>query len=281
MLENTFCHFPGIGLKTEAKLWNAGVLTWDDLEKDAPAGGSWPVGPGRLATARSLLDACRTALDAGDARVFYRDLPPQEQWRIFPHFRHSAAYVDIETTGTGCGMDHITTIALYDGREVKTYVHGRNLEDFVDDIAAYDLLVTFNGKCFDVPFIEREFNCTLDQAHIDLRFVLKAAGIGGGLKKVEHQLGLSRGDLDGVDGYWAVLLWKEFEATRDETVLETLIAYNVEDVIALELLAATAFNLHLERTPFAHRRLDPPLPGLNPFAASTAVLDTIRRRYFY
>ncbi|TVM28847.1 ribonuclease H-like domain-containing protein, partial [Oceanidesulfovibrio marinus] len=87
--------------------------------------------------------ACRTALDAGDARDFYRDMPPQEQWRIFPHFRHSAAYVDIETTGTGCGMDHITTIALYDGREVKTYVHGRNLEDFVDDIAAHELLVTF------------------------------------------------------------------------------------------------------------------------------------------
>lgn len=280
MLENTFCHFPGIGLKTEAKLWSAGILSWDDLELDSPTAGPYPVGPGKLATARARIESCRAALQAGDARSFYRELPPQEQWRIYPHFRHNAAYVDIETTGTGAGYDHITTIALYDGRAVKTYVYGRNLEDFVADIAAYDLLVTFNGKCFDVPFIERQFDCVLDHAHIDLRFVLKAAGIAGGLKKVEQSLGLSRGDLDGVDGYWAVLLWREFEATRDEAVLDTLIAYNVEDVIALEVLATTAFNLHLERTPFTTNRIDAPLPGLNPYAADPDVLNTIRRRYF-
>ncbi|WP_268966494.1 hypothetical protein [Oceanidesulfovibrio marinus] len=43
MLANTFCHFPGIGLKTEAKLCNAGFRTCDDLAKAAPAGGYCPV----------------------------------------------------------------------------------------------------------------------------------------------------------------------------------------------------------------------------------------------
>ena len=29
MLTNTFCHIPGIGPKTEEKLWNAGIHNWD------------------------------------------------------------------------------------------------------------------------------------------------------------------------------------------------------------------------------------------------------------
>ena len=36
MLTHTFCHLPGVGPRTEARLWNAGALSWECLLGDHP-----------------------------------------------------------------------------------------------------------------------------------------------------------------------------------------------------------------------------------------------------
>ena len=64
----------------------------------------------------------------------------------------------------------VTTIAVYDGREVFTYINGRNLDDFVHDIQKYQVIVSYNGKSFDIPFLERFFRIRIDHAQIDLRY---------------------------------------------------------------------------------------------------------------
>jgi len=51
------------------------------------------------------------------------------------------------------------------------------------------------------------FGIELNQVHIDLRYVLRSLGYTGGLKGCEKQAGIDRGNLEGVDGYFAVLLW--------------------------------------------------------------------------
>ncbi len=119
----------------------------------------------------------------------------------------------------------------------------------------------------------------LDHAHIDLRYVLRSLGYSGGLKSCEHQLGLDRGNLEGVDGFFAVLLWKEFEQTGDRKVLETLLAYNIEDVVNLETLMVMAYNLKLKKTPFevTHRLGLPDRPEL-PFTPDTGVVERIKSR---
>ena len=66
-------------------------------------------------------------------------------------------------TGLSRDYNEITTIALYDGDEVRTYVNGRNLDAFKEDILDYKVLVTFNGKCFDEPFIEQYFGPHIEQ----------------------------------------------------------------------------------------------------------------------
>jgi len=43
------------------------------------------------------------------------------------------------------------------------------------------------------------------------------------LKFCEKALGLDRGDLDGVDGYFAVLLWRDYQKKHNEKALETLL----------------------------------------------------------
>jgi uncharacterized protein YprB with RNaseH-like and TPR domain len=177
-------------------------------------------------------------------------------------------------------MDYITTIALYDGESVRHYIQGDNLARFREDIMKFKVIVTYNGKCFDVPFINRYFNMALDKAHIDLMYVLRSLGYRGGLKGCEKQFGLDRGDLDGVDGYMAVLLWRDFEFNGNIRALETLLSYNTLDAVNLEMLMVRAYNLKVQETPFlATHELPEPKAPENPFEPDPKTLGRIRERY--
>lgn len=272
MLRNTFCHLPGVGPRKERNLWKRGVLNWDQYT---------PVeGTNREQLYGELLRDSTHRLDAGDAGYFARRLSTPEQWRLFPDFRHTTAYLDIETNGLAGPRGYITAIAVYDGADVRTYVNGKNLDDFPADIGRFGVLVTYNGKCFDVPFIESYFGIRLDHAHIDLRFILKSLGFRGGLKGCEKQLGLDRGELDGVDGYFAVLLWEDYLRRSDQKVLDTLLAYNVLDTVNLERLMVEAFNRKILGTPFEETHaLDLPDTPVLPYAADQGTVERLLGRY--
>jgi uncharacterized protein YprB with RNaseH-like and TPR domain len=225
----------------------------------------------------------RDHLDRNNPVYFADHLPAGEHWRFFPQFRETTAFIDIETTGMDVFGSEITTIALYDGRSINYYVQGRNLDAFMEDIDRYSVIVTYNGKTFDVPFIEKYFGIGMPHAHIDLRYVLKSLGYGGGLKRCEKSLGLDRGDLDGVDGFFAVLLWQEFQRTGSIKALETLLAYNIEDVVNLETLMVLAYNMKLKGTPFfeTHALPRPKTPDI-PFKPDRSTIERIRQRWqFY
>jgi uncharacterized protein YprB with RNaseH-like and TPR domain len=161
-------------------------------------------------------------------------------------------------------------------------VQGQNLEDFIEDIQKYKVIVSYNGKSFDIPFIEHYFNIRLDHVHIDLRYILYSLGFRGGLKGCERQLGMDRGDLSDIDGFFAVLLWDEYQRTGDQRALENLLAYNTQDTVNLENLMVTAYNMKLRQTPFyeTHFIEDPILPG-NPYSTDLATLDRIKNSSQY
>jgi len=270
VLRQTFCHVPGVGIKAEERLWASGVVSWDAL------GGAVE---GVTARKREQLtrhvEESRRQLAERNPLFFAETMPAAEHWRLFPEFRDSVAYVDIETTGLGGYGDHITTIALYDGRVIRHYVHGQNLADFARDIREYRVLVTYNGKCFDLPFLRAAFGISLEQVHIDLRYVLAGLGYKGGLKACERSLGLDRGDLAEVDGYFAVLLWNEYKRRQNAQALETLLAYNIRDVVNLEALLIEAYNRKVAALPFgAQLVLTAAAPPIEPFRAHE---PTVRR----
>ncbi len=273
MLKNTFCHLKKIGLKREASFWQKNIFSWDDLLSimNSDNGSSIKL-PSHI---RDELAASFRHYENGNANYFANQLSSSEVWRLFADFRHSIAYLDIETTGLY--EPDITTIAIYDGREIKYYVNGQNLSQFVDDISKYQLLVTYNGKTFDLPIIETFFNIKLDKAHIDLRYVLKSLGYSGGLKRCEKQMGISRGDLDGVDGYFAVLLWNDYCQKKNKKTLETLLAYNIEDVMNLEKLMVMAFNQKINRLDHLSINAleDPKQPDI-PFSPDQTTIDRIK-----
>ncbi len=249
MLSHSFIHLPGIGVKTEEKLWQAGVHNWPQ----------WPESPpiklpnSSFQQLSALVQTSLTEISNGP-EFFSKALPANEQWRLFSHFRERTAYLDIETTGLSPDAE-ITTVSLFDGNNIYCYVNGRNLEDFEKDIFKYDVLVTYNGKGFDIPVLERWFRIKLPHAHIDLRYILAKLGFKGGLKGCEKQLGINRGALEGVDGYFAVLLWHDFINNNNEKALETLLAYNIEDTVNLERLLIEAYNRNVLATPFGENLL--------------------------
>ena len=191
-------------------------------------------------------------LAVGDAnyRYFESLMPSAEMWRLHGELRGKMAFVDIETTGLYAGPNAITLIGLFDGIETKVFIQGINLEEFSDEIKKYQLIVTFNGKRFDIPFIRWVLgDLPANQAHLDLMYPLRRLGYRGGLKSIEEQLGIGRGGiLRQVDGFMAVLLWREYKR-GNQAALNTLIRYNLEDVVNLQYLADIVYNTSIAKLP--------------------------------
>jgi len=275
MLKNTFHHIPGIGAKTEAHIWNRGILDWGSFHTR----NNGVLSHGRTRLAQNIIDQSYEELKKENSTYFTDLLPSRLHWRIFPEFRNHTVYLDIETTGMD-GFSTITTIALYDGKHIRWYVDGENLDHFLDDIFNYKVIITYNGKGFDIPFIEKQFRIKLEQSHIDLRFVLSSLGFSGGLKGCERQLGINRGELSGVDGYFAVLLWHDYIRNNNHRALETLLAYNIEDVVNLEKLMVIAYNMKIKDTPFMDSHcLDLPRYPNIPFKPNIETIVRIKREY--
>ena len=262
MLINTFCHMPNVNLKQEMDLWKRGIFTWEHYR--------------RCTIDARFLDESEKHLNHKNVNFFAAALDSGQHWRLVPDFRDSIAYVDIETTGLSKSYNEITTIALYDGKAVHTYVNGKNLTQFKTDIKKYKMIVTYNGKTFDIPFIESYFGITLNHTHIDLRYLLKDLGLTGGLKIIEQRLGIDRGDLRSVDGFFAVTLWHEYKRRSNEKALETLLAYNCADVVNLEFLLLYVFNKNIESTPFnLQKLLHDPMGFKIPFQADRKLIDSL------
>lgn len=271
MLNNCFLHLPSIGAKTEKKLWATGIKTINDFVENPPKFI-------QLKNRTKILQHIDSINNYENPHYYYDNLPSNEQWRIFKRFQKDTAYIDIETTGLDTFGNKITTIALYDGDTIKHYVNGINLDDFKRDILNYKVIVTYNGKTFDVPFIENFFRIKLNHCHLDLRYILKSLGYSGGLKSCEKQLGIGRGDeLDGVDGFMAVLIWNHYERRNDKKALETLLSYNIEDVLNLEHLMVTAYNKKIESLPVELEKLDIPPKKENPFQVEESIVNLYRK----
>lgn len=244
MLRRSFVLLSGIGPKTEKTLWGDGITTWEAFQEALPERL-----PGRV-TRRYKAHASQLAkaeehLANKHTTPFSRWLPSGETWRMLEEIQDDVLYLDIETTGLSYPNGRTTVVGYHHPREgTHLLVRGQNLtadaiQAAVDEAGA---LVTFNGKRFDVPFLEREFNVTIDLPHVDLMYGFRKLGIQGGLKKIEKQLGLARGDaIDGLGGYEAVKLWRAWER-GDRGALDRLLEYNRADVENMVPLAEEAYQ---------------------------------------
>jgi len=243
MLKSTFIHLPGVGPRRETDFWRQGFETWEDL-----LAAQWVSGLSRERV-RSLKKDLRESVKHVDEPAYFAPrLASNEHWRLFRTCRPRVGYLDIETIGTFWPGLLVTVVGLYDGVSMRQFVQGYNLQEFPRALEQFDLLVTFNGTQFDLPVLRAYFmDLELPPLHVDLRFLLARLGYKGGLKKIEPRFGIHRpSEVDGMDGYMAVILWQRYQR-GDRTSLDLLLKYNREDVINLEVLMDRAFEMERER----------------------------------
>lgn len=247
MIENSFIHLPGIGEQTERKLWDQGLRSWDDLESSV-----FDVfGKKKAATVLVGLEESRAALESGEFKYFCDRMKSSHAWRLVPPCSEAIAYLDIETTGLGFPpQSHSTTIAVLFKGEILIEHEPRRKRELLERLEAEaKMMVTFNGLCFDLPFLRHETGLQLGMPHVDLRVWFRRHELGGGLKAIQryfpevHQ----RSSMD-IDGFDAVRLWRMHKRGVPRA-LETLMTYNAEDSLVLQPLLYLAYEKEKARHP--------------------------------
>ena len=243
MIRNTFCILEGIGEKLEKRIWKEGILTWEDFTNASELFG---FSKERKRLFDESLSRNKSELDAGNAVYFSKKLKRREHWRLYDSFKKNAVCLDIETNGLQPNSGgYVTVVGLYDGYDYKALVRGENLsaENLRKELEQYKCLITFYGSAFDIPFLLRSYSgIEFNIPHFDLCFGVKRLGFKGGLKKLEHDLGIERDEsVVGLDGYDAVKLWDS--ARKGSTgAMEKLIKYNKEDTVNLMQIATILYE---------------------------------------
>ncbi len=152
------------------------------------------------------------------------------------------AYIDIETTGLSRYSAALTIvgIALEKGgrcRVVQLLEADLSERKLLAALRGVDEIYSYNGSRFDLPFIQARLGVDLRACfkHTDLMYDCWRNRLKGGLKAVERQLGIDR-RLKDVDAFMAVKLWYEYVNNHDQRALATLLEYNREDVVNLQVL---------------------------------------------
>jgi len=233
VIEHTFLYLPKVGKTKEQTLWKQGICTWKDFLQAKSIHGI-------ADRNKPLLDLhikrAQQALHEGNSTHFCC-LPSVEQWRLWKEFREDACFVDIETNH----QNNITVLGISDGTTVWQFVRHHNLDAKAVKhvLSQFKLIVTFNGASFDLPIIRRYFTDVIpDIPHIDLRHAGARAGLVGGLKRIEQEIGIARpGSVEGVSGADALKLWSAYRKTGNKQFLDVLLEYNAEDILNLKPLA--------------------------------------------
>src|SRR4030042_1657920 len=96
LLESSFIHIPGISENTEKKIWNMGILTWEDLEKNVSELENITE---NLDVIKSYISGSKRALKSFNINFFKENFPSREYWRLYPNFKSRTLFLDVETNG--------------------------------------------------------------------------------------------------------------------------------------------------------------------------------------
>jgi uncharacterized protein YprB with RNaseH-like and TPR domain len=134
----------------------------------------------------------------------------------------------------------MTVVGLHREGRTTSLVRGENLttERMQAEIDHYDLLVTFFGSVFHVPYLCAKFpDLGIPTLHFDLYFAARRCALRGGLKHIEQDMGIDRHTtISGLNGWDAARLWFQWRR-RDTIVRDTPLSYNRADTENLVRLA--------------------------------------------
>ncbi|RME74753.1 MAG: exonuclease [Planctomycetota bacterium] len=169
------------------------------------------------------------------------NFPSNEEWRLYDYFKDDAAYIDIETGS----RKEVSVVGIYFRDKVFQFVSGINMDKgmikkIIDESS---MIVSFNGKSFDLPVLKRYFGDIFKKPHLDLMHAGRKVGLRGGLKLIEKEIGVKRDEeVCGMDGEGAVFLWDMYKNSGNREYLKKLLLYNEEDIVNLKPLAEHVYK---------------------------------------
>ncbi|MGI6722353.1 MAG: ribonuclease H-like domain-containing protein [Anaerovoracaceae bacterium] len=182
-------------------------------------------------------------------------------------------YFDIESTGLSprrCSMVLAGLVFPDDGKYIARQYFAEDPEEepaviaaLLSDLTSLDVIVTYNGCRFDVPFLEKRMEIN-GMDHVDLpyqldlyRLVRYHSDIGNFTpnlkqKTLEDFLGLWSERSDEIDGKESVRLYYQWLDTRDEEIREIICLHNRDDILQLARLMAVIVktDFHAAMTDF-------------------------------
>jgi uncharacterized protein YprB with RNaseH-like and TPR domain len=238
MLRQCFGMFPGVDRQTVRRMQTLGISNWHDALDNLDV---LPVSKQQRSHLREHVEDAVQHYDQADTTYFANLLRPKETWRLFSSFPERCIFFDIETTGLDTGSHEITVICTYSpaGRTFAHFVRGENLDRFPESLRDGDVLIGFNSRAFDMPFLRRRFGSRLPPVNdADLRWVLDALNVRGRLKEIERTaFHLMRPDpLRDFDGEDAITAWHAWEKTGDRDVLDKLVLHCTADAYVLDFM---------------------------------------------
>lgn len=238
LTEHSLCQIAGITPELECKLMRSGMTSVAQL--GLRCGEMFPIS--RAERIRTSIARHRKFRELGMTDGIVNAFPCGRRVRVLSDRFERACFLDVETDE----RMRITCISTLMDCQAATFTRRRNLDDFLDVWQKAELLVSFNGKRFDVPIIQRTFGLTRVPAQIDLMDEARHYGLTGGLKQIEKAIGFQRDGSAGMNGMDAVVLWHRFDHSGDEDALETLKRYNREDVESLVVLYKWLLRMSIE-----------------------------------
>lgn len=269
-LQRTFMLLQGVGAHRDKILRENNFHCWDDLKHST------------LQEHNSLkkqIINLENLMENKNIHEITRLIPQKYRWLLIPYCLSDLkiAYFDIETTGLDPCCNDITTIAVYDGIKTYNFVNGRNLDEFKQFIQDFDVLVTFFGSGFDIPFCKKKFDMEFNHLHFDLCYLGRRAGLIGGLKVIEQKLNLHRNC--NFTGCSAPELWRKYCNSSEEIYLDALLSYNNEDVYSLEVILIEIYNRLVSNENNTSTKLQlPQLYTQNPYKINNQVQKWIKQQ---
>lgn len=243
ILEQSLCLLQGVSPEAEIRLRRTGVMTCAQLAAEADRYFS----PNHAQCIRNSYEEWQVARVHGLIDWEVNHLPAGHRVRALSDHWEDALFYDIETDGISAAAN-ITCISTLRNGSTHSFWRGFNLNDFLDEWAAAKILVSFNGKRFDTPFVCKTFGLSAVPAQIDLMDEAAHYGYRGGLKAIEKKFGFDRKEGECADGKDAIRLWSEYSKTHSVKPLRELLEYNQADVAALTALSKGILRLSLENT---------------------------------
>ena len=232
MLRMTFQRLlRGVSANREAKYWEQGIFSWEDLERHLIPQDSLFVDQ------EHLFSKARASLEARDAAYFANILDRREYYRIPLSFPEKTLFLDIETTGLSRYYDFITLVGWFYQGKYNSFILGEDEQTLRSALADACVIVTFNGSMFDLPFLRESFvNLPMPAVHIDLRFLAKRLSLSGGQKAIEKEVGFKRPPhLIEIKGESAPILWHRYRR-GDLEALKLLVEYNYCDILGMKFI---------------------------------------------